>query len=470
MASPPSLASTAQQFSELQSKLTSLLPVCSDTIQNLKSLADGLGKVKDEADEVADSFKDLGKAATTLTAEYEKQGKAMQAMGEAQAKATAHMQALHSQAAPAQGGGGSLISWLKSKFDGFSKKDMPQVGGETHSAAALAAAAGASVEAKPGIVARTKAKLSSAAAALGRGKSALAEADEKGGGDFAEAPMAAFDSLKGLMSAAISEMKEGEVAPPVFVSATASLAKLDETIKAVKASFAEGLAPALEVAATMVAWLVALVQPFTELLIQHTTVVEVLATVFVPLVALLFGVAKVIQFVAWATELWGAAQAVFNLIMAANPIVLFAAAIMAIGLALVYAYKHFERFRAIMDIVVVPVKEFLGYLSRALHLSEMLHTGPDSDEAPTTTKSVAALSGEAGASAPIGLGMSLARNPRSAAGAGGGPVNVIIENLGATTFHVGDLDKKHAVAMRGYVREALLGVLQDVNAPNPALA
>jgi phage-related protein len=49
------------------------------------------------------------------------------------------------------------------------------------------------------------------------------------------------------------------------------------------------------------------------------------------------------------TKLWTLAMAAFTLVMNANPIVLIVAGIVALVAALVYAYKHFEGFRAIVD-------------------------------------------------------------------------------------------------------------------------
>src|SRR5690606_20943013 len=52
-----------------------------------------------------------------------------------------------------------------------------------------------------------------------------------------------------------------------------------------------------------------------------------------------------------ATKLWAAAQAILNGVMLANPIGLVIAAIVAIGIALVAAYNHFEGFRNVVDAV-----------------------------------------------------------------------------------------------------------------------
>lgn len=70
-----------------------------------------------------------------------------------------------------------------------------------------------------------------------------------------------------------------------------------------------------------------------------------------------------------------------------------------------------------------------------------------------------------------GLGVSSPRARASASmPATGNNITVHIAQLGTTTFNVESLDKKHAVAMRDHVREALVAALQDATAPSPALA
>ncbi|MEU5633526.1 phage tail tape measure protein [Streptomyces rishiriensis] len=57
-----------------------------------------------------------------------------------------------------------------------------------------------------------------------------------------------------------------------------------------------------------------------------------------------------------ASKMWAAGQALVNMVMEANPIVLIVVAILALGAALIYAYNHSERFRAIVQSAFNGVK------------------------------------------------------------------------------------------------------------------
>lgn len=60
---------------------------------------------------------------------------------------------------------------------------------------------------------------------------------------------------------------------------------------------------------------------------------------------------------AWAaTKLWTIAMAALTLVMEANPIVLIVSALVALVAGIVYAYKHFDGFRALVDTVWAAIK------------------------------------------------------------------------------------------------------------------
>jgi len=59
-----------------------------------------------------------------------------------------------------------------------------------------------------------------------------------------------------------------------------------------------------------------------------------------------------------ATKAWAAAQLILNTIMEANPFVIIAVALIGLAAALVYAYKHSETFRAVVQRVFNDVKTF----------------------------------------------------------------------------------------------------------------
>lgn len=57
------------------------------------------------------------------------------------------------------------------------------------------------------------------------------------------------------------------------------------------------------------------------------------------------------------TKAWAASQALFNAVMAANPVILIAAGVIALGAALVLAYQHSETFRNIVQGAFAGVKK-----------------------------------------------------------------------------------------------------------------
>ncbi|MET9083741.1 phage tail tape measure protein [Streptomyces sp. NPDC004237] len=63
------------------------------------------------------------------------------------------------------------------------------------------------------------------------------------------------------------------------------------------------------------------------------------------------------QVAAMATKIWAGVQAVFNAIMDANPVVLIVIGVVALVAALIYAYKHSERFRAIVQAAFAAVRD-----------------------------------------------------------------------------------------------------------------
>lgn len=458
----------------MQDKLTKLMPVLDkqveDTVKALKSLTDGLDKLKEGADKLTDSFTKLTKSATAINKEYEKQATAMAAHSTAQVAATAELQKAAAPGIFSKVAAG--LGWLADKALApfrSAKKAMP--------AADMPAAAEAA--AKPSRWARTKEMLGDAHEKLStklsphltKAKAALGEAEDKGVVDTFSAPLEVFNSLKDM--------------PGLSRDATSSLAALTATSDALKASFAMGVSPALQVAADMIRLLMTLVQPLTAFMIEHTGIIRFLAITLIPLAGVLFAVAKAIQLVAFVTEVWGAAQAIFNVIMLANPFVLMAAAIVAIGAAGYYAYKHFEGFTVVIDAIINGFKSFINYVSQAIgKVGELFGMGDK------TTRLIPEVMPQMDAS-----GKSLDLMPKDSTGLsfpslgfpnlnfglsptrGSGPVppqasnvHFTIGSLGTTTFNVESLDKKHALAMRDHVHEVLVAALQDATAPSPALA
>jgi len=83
-------------------------------------------------------------------------------------------------------------------------------------------------------------------------------------------------------------------------------------------------------------------------LIRQTAMVVKNTAVWIAQKAVLVGQAVVMGVITVATKAWTAAQWLFNVAMNANPLVLVATLLIALGVALVLAYKHSETFRRIV--------------------------------------------------------------------------------------------------------------------------
>lgn len=441
-----------------------------DTVKALKALTDGLDKLKEGADKLTDSFTKLTKSATAINKEYEKQATAMAAHSTAQVAATVELQKAAAPGLLAKLGSG-LVSLAEKALSPFrsAKKAMP--------AAEMPAAAEA---AKPSWWARTKERLGDAheklstklSPHLARAKGALDGAEDKGVVDTFSAPLDVFNSLKDM--------------PGLSRDATNSLAALTTTSDALKASFAMGVSPALQVAADMIRLLMTLVQPLTAFMIEHTGIIRFLAITLIPLAGVLFAVAKAIQLVAFVTEVWGAAQAAFNVIMLVNPFVLMIAGVAALVAGFIYAYRHFQGFHDWIHGMITSIGEFIGKVWDAIGaVGKLFGMGsnkpPEVNSAPlpqmdASGKTLNLKPKDSTGQAPTNLGfpnLNFGLSPvrgNSLVAPQASAIHLNIQSLGTTTFNVDSLDKKHAVAMREHVREALVAALQDAIAPSPALA
>jgi hypothetical protein len=96
---------------------------------------------------------------------------------------------------------------------------------------------------------------------------------------------------------------------------------------------------------------------------------------FLIIAGVIGGIAAAIVIVNAVTKVWTAATAAFNAVMAINPIVLIAIAVVALIAGLVLAYKHFEAFRNIVDTVGRFIKTgFLIYFEAIKTEAEVLYT------------------------------------------------------------------------------------------------
>jgi phage-related protein len=89
---------------------------------------------------------------------------------------------------------------------------------------------------------------------------------------------------------------------------------------------------------------------------KHKAAVDVLLPVVGGLATGIAAAAAAMQIIAIATKAWAAAQLILNVAMAANPFVLIAAAVVALGAALVIAYQRSETFRNIVNSAFESIK------------------------------------------------------------------------------------------------------------------
>lgn len=93
---------------------------------------------------------------------------------------------------------------------------------------------------------------------------------------------------------------------------------------------------------------------------QNTTVAGILIGTIGGLLAITFAVSKAMQVWSAITKVAAGVQAAFNLVMAANPVVLVVLAIVALGVALVVAYKKSETFRNVVNAVFKGISATVG--------------------------------------------------------------------------------------------------------------
>jgi hypothetical protein len=100
------------------------------------------------------------------------------------------------------------------------------------------------------------------------------------------------------------------------------------------ASYGNGLLPALKMLRSAMGYV-------NGLMARHTTTTKVLAGVIV-------GLAAAVVLINGVQKVWAASTLVLNAVLAANPIVLVVAALALLAVGLVLAWKHSEKFRAIV--------------------------------------------------------------------------------------------------------------------------
>jgi hypothetical protein len=507
MATLPSLLSdVTQQFTSLQSKLDKLTPSLSSTIKVLTKATDELDKLASEAKNAAGSLAKLtaglGQLTSTLT-----QGLDSLTLGAGRAtggleKASAGLDKLAESA--------SSLDKLTDKakeLDSTSKKSSTLL-------PSILSQVGTYFKGLPGRATADK----------------VSDATEKFGKP-AEAYTSLKESLDTRIKKAAPKDDgtpgDGPKVPDSFGAAMASVERFDTILEATKVSLLTGLAPALGVAADMFASILGWVQPLVETMSHYESTIQVVASFLVPLVGTLFAFAKAIELVALATEIWEAYQTLLNVAMISNPVGALVVGVLALIAALAYAYTHFAKFRGMVEGIIAVVAagwtyltdlfDYIGLVIQRLQhpfsaagteLAASLDKAAakvknfpqikaiyDSASEAASKKMTEEQASEKGArlkkeeedqQAKVLKAAKAAASASSSVPTVGSQVSSVssgrvtratathitfnIENLGATTFNVESLDKKHAVAMREHVREALVAALQDATAPSPALA
>lgn len=128
-------------------------------------------------------------------------------------------------------------------------------------------------------------------------------------------------------------------------------------------------------AATVITKLTPAIATLSQYLAQHAGVVKAAAIAVGAFLAVqklaaaaiaiqaaggLIAYAKGLQLVTTLTKIWAGVQAAFNLVMDANPIALVIVAIAALVAGIIYAYKHSETFRNIVQAVWGAIKTAIG--------------------------------------------------------------------------------------------------------------
>lgn len=158
----------------------------------------------------------------------------------------------------------------------------------------------------------------------------------KDGASFEEV-MAAIGKTTGGAATTAAESAQGQ-----FKRLGVALAETKESIGAALLPAIEAVLPFLT---AMGAWAS-----------EHSTVFLVIAGVVGGLALAIVGVNAAMTIWTATTKAFAAVQVAFNAVMAANPVVLLAVAIAALVIGLVIAYKKFDKFREIVDIVFGAIK------------------------------------------------------------------------------------------------------------------
>lgn len=224
-----------------------------------------------------------------------------------------------------------------------------------------------------------------------------------------------------------------------------------------------------------------------------TKFVQDYAVVFVPLVAGIAAYIVVVKAAAVATKAWEAVMWLLDAAMAANPIGLIVAAVVALIAAVVYCWNTFEGFRGfvygfaygamelfrglgnvIAGAFTFDMKQVERGVSQVLNMRQRILTGwEDGRRSMHTGSSLSDFMNAgkpAGAAAPgagAGVGLESSKASKGGGASGGGHgithITINVQQLGQTTIHTTTV-AAGVDRMKEHVHGALLSVLNDANA------
>lgn len=175
----------------------------------------------------------------------------------------------------------------------------------------------------------------------------------------------AAGAIVGNLLPGITVMLQGFTrALPVIAQFVSDLsAKLRPSIEAAAAIISAALPKAIEIAKAAFATLkgaiegmAGVIQSIVGYFREHNTALTVALAAVAGLSAGIIAATAAMKAIAIATKAWAAAQVILNLAMATNPFVLAAAAIIALGAALVVVYTRSETFRNAVNNAFASVK------------------------------------------------------------------------------------------------------------------
>ena len=141
---------------------------------------------------------------------------------------------------------------------------------------------------------------------------------------------------------------------------------LHEAIEGLQISLGRNLYPMFaKVAVVMSNKVVPAVKGVLDFMTRNKDVVGPLALVIGGLIGGLWSFVKVTQVITAVTKAWTVVQGLLNIVMSMNPIGLIVLAVIALVAGFIYAYKHSEKFRHVIQASLHGVSKAFGWMKKA---------------------------------------------------------------------------------------------------------